>query len=323
MIECERLTKRYGKTLALDALELHVGKGELHGFVGPNGAGKTTAMRIFTTLIRPTSGDARIGGVSVTESPERVRRMIGYMPDFFGVYENLRAWEYLDLYAGCLSLGAKERRRRTEVLLELTELKDKREAFVDGLSRGMKQRLCLARAMLHDPALLILDEPASGMDPKARLQMRRILRTVGETGKTVLISSHILPELSELCSAISILYGGKTAFSGPAGQLRRRMNGQAPLLVRFAIEPGAEQLDSARQALGSQMNASLLPGKDGLWEILPAGEEKPAQATAQDEARVLRLLMAQGLPVCAFYREETSLEEIFMEVVRDDAQSDL
>lgn len=323
MIVCEQLTKRYGRTLALDALELHVEKGELHGFVGPNGAGKTTAMRIFATLMRPTSGDVRIGGVSVTVAPDRVRRMIGYMPDFFGVYDNLRVWEYLDLYAGCLSIGAKARRRRIEELLELTELRDKREALVDGLSRGMKQRLCLARAMLHDPMLLILDEPASGMDPKARLQMRRILRAVGDTGKTVLISSHILPELSELCSAISILYRGKTAFSGPAAQLRRRMNGQAPMLVRFAAEPGAQLLDGARQALKEQLGASLLPGKDGLWEIAPCTEKRPAQDSAQEEARALSLLMAQGLPVCAFYREETSLEAIFMEVIRDDAQSDL
>lgn len=323
MIECERLTKRYGRTLALDGLELHVARGELHGFVGPNGAGKTTAMRIFAALTHPTSGDARIGGVSVAREPQRVRRMIGYMPDFFGVYDNLRVWEYLDLYAGCLGLSAKERRRRIEEMLELTELRDRREAFVDGLSRGMKQRLCLARAMLQDPELLILDEPASGMDPKARLQMRRILRAVGDTGKTVLISSHILPELFELCSAISILYGGRTAFSGPAGQLRRRMNGQRPLLVRFAEEPSGEPLENARGALRAQLKALLLPGKDGLWEIVPCGDEEAVRAEAQDEARTLRLLMAQGLPVCAFYREETSLEEIFMEVVRDDAQSDL
>lgn len=214
MIRCEKLTRRYGKTLALDGLDLQVEPGELHGFVGENGAGKTTTMKILATLMRPTAGDAFVDGISVLREPGRVRALVGYMPDFFGVYDNLKAWEYLDFYAGCVSMDEKTRRRRIDELLDLTELTAKREAYVDTLSRGMKQRLCLARAMIHDPKLLILDEPASGMDPRARAQMRGVLRRIGAMGKTVLISSHILPELSDLCTSMTILERGRAVFSG-------------------------------------------------------------------------------------------------------------
>lgn len=191
MIRVEKLTKSYGKTQALQGLDLSIGDGELHGFVGPNGAGKTTAMRILATLMKPDSGDAQVDEISIISQPERARRLVGYMPDFFGVYDNLKAWEYLDLYAGCVGMSVKDRRRRIDEMLMLTELESKREAYVDHLSRGMKQRLCLARAMMHDPKLLILDEPASGMDPRARAEMRGILKNISHIGKTVLISSQI------------------------------------------------------------------------------------------------------------------------------------
>lgn len=214
MIRCEKLTKRYGKTLALDELDLEVGAGELHGLIGPNGAGKTTMMKILATLMRPTSGDAYAGGISICREPQRAREKVGYVPDFFGVYDNLKVWEYLDFYAGCAGLDGKKRAMRIDEMLELAMLSHKRDAYVDGLSRGMKQRLCMVRALLHDPALLILDEPASGMDPRARSQTRTILRTIADMGKTVLISSHILPELSQLCTSITILDKGKLLYSG-------------------------------------------------------------------------------------------------------------
>ena len=248
MMECRELVKRYGKTLAVDHLSLRVEAGEVHGFVGPNGAGKTTTMKILATLMRPTEGDALVDGVSAVHEPQKVRALVGYMPDFFGVYDNLKVWEYLDFYAGCVGMDAKTRRRRIDELLELTALTAKREAYVDQLSRGMKQRLCLARALMHDPKLLILDEPASGMDPRARAQMREILREIGQMGKTVLISSHILPELSELCTSVTVLQKGRAVFSGSVDEMERRMHG-APLVIRLAETPEESVLKQAAKAL--------------------------------------------------------------------------
>lgn len=314
MIRCEHLVKRYGKTTALDSFDLHVPAGEIHGFVGPNGAGKTTAMRILSTLLRPTAGDAFVDGVSVLSEPQRVRSLVGYMPDFFGVYDNLKAWEYLDFYAGCTNMDARTRRRRIDELLELTALSSKREAMVDGLSRGMKQRLCLARALMHDPKLLILDEPASGMDPRARAQMRDILREIGQMGKTVLVSSHILPELSELCTSMTIMEKGKRIFSGSMEALNARMN-SAPLVVRFERTLTQEEACEAREVLTQMLDAAPVLEDGGVWRT--GGGEKTGQ-----DAAVLRALMDKKLPVCAFAREKVSLERAFMEVTRD-AQSDL
>ncbi|MDO5298627.1 MAG: ABC transporter ATP-binding protein [Clostridia bacterium] len=312
MIRCEKLSKRYGKTLALDALDLAVAAGELHGFVGPNGAGKTTAMRILATLMRPTSGEAFVDEISVTREPQRARALVGYMPDFFGVYDDLKAWEYLDFYAGCVGMSAKARRHRIDELLALTALTSKREAYVDDLSRGMKQRLCLARALMHDPKLLILDEPASGMDPRSRAEMRDILREIGRMGKTVLISSHILPELSELCTSLSILEKGRLVFSGPVEELERRMNGSS-LVIRF--DGVMEEALAARAEERLLALCGAAPSRDGetLWRI--ASQE-------DQDAAALRALVELGAPVCDFHRERASLEKVFMEVTNDDAQPD-
>ena len=308
MIRFEKLTKNYGKTLALNELELSIGDGELHGFVGPNGAGKTTAMRILATLMKPTSGDVWVDEVSVTAQPERARLLVGYMPDFFGVYDNLKAWEYLDLYAGCVGMNAKERRKRIDDMLALTELESKREAYVDHLSRGMKQRLCLARAMMHDPKILILDEPASGMDPRARAEMREILKSISHMGKTVLISSHILPELADMCDHMTILDHGKAIFTGSMAELENRMCGESELTVRFGRMPD--------EALKSQMQR-VLPEKtireeQGLWHItLEQDDERDADILAQ--------WMKMGAVICDFHRNKVPLERVFMEVTRHDA----
>ena len=312
MIRCDKLTKQYGKKLALDAFDLTIDDGELHGFVGPNGAGKTTTMRILATLMRPTSGKAFIDGVDVCAQPQKARALVGYMPDFFGVYDNLKAWEYLDFYAGCVAMDAKARRRRIDELLELMALTDQREAYVDGLSRGMKQRLCLARAMMHDPRLLLLDEPASGMDPRARAQMRDILREIGRMGKTVLISSHILPELSELCTSITVISKGRAVCSGRVDELEQRMH-SAPLTIRFEHAPELDE--SARSRVAAMCGVLPQCVEPCLWQL-----ETP-DSPAQDGA-LLRLLVELGLPVCGFGRERTSLEDVFMEVTHD-AQSDL
>lgn len=308
MIRCEKLTKRYGKTEALTSLDLSIDRGRLHGFVGPNGAGKTTAMRILSTLLEPTAGDAFVDGVSVVRETKKARRMVGYMPDFFGVYDNLKAWEYLDLYAGCLRMGEKERRHRIDELLELTVLSNKREAFVDELSRGMKQRLCLARAMLHDPALLILDEPASGMDPRARTQMRDILREIGKSGKTVLISSHILPELSELCDSMSILEKGRLVFSGSVHELEQKMETGMEITIRLSANMTDETIESARLCIQNHHAQLQEEGKD-VWKI------RSAEDNAKDR-NLLASLIAVGMPVCEFKREHVSLETVFMEVTR-------
>ena len=313
MIRCEGLVKRYGKTLALDHLDLHIGEGEIHGFVGPNGAGKTTAMKILATLMRPTQGNAFVGGVNVVNEPQKVRALVGYMPDFFGVYDNLKVWEYLDFYAGCSMMEAGARGRRIDELLELTALLHKREAYVDHLSRGMKQRLCLARALMHDPKLLILDEPASGMDPRARAQMRDILREVGRMGKTVLISSHILPELSELCTSMTIMEKGKTIYTGSAQEMKRRMRA-SQLIIRFSRELNEAERSRAHQAVAQLTDLQLEPMQDGAWRL-------PAQAGEDADTRLLRALVLSDLPVAGFSREKTTLEKVFMEVTQH-AQSD-
>ena len=314
MIECKKLTRRFGRTLALDGIDLHVAPGELHGFIGPNGAGKTTAMRILATLTKPTRGEALVDGVSVTKYPQRARMLVGYMPDFFGVYDNLKAWEYLDLYAGCVGLSASERRKRIDALLALTALTDKREAYVDHLSRGMKQRLCLARAMLHDPKLLILDEPASGMDPHARAQMRDILRDVAGMGKTVLISSHILPELSELCDSMTILERGNVVFTGSAEEIGRKLSGESRLIVRFVEPPRDEQAQRVKELLINACNTEVQVGEDGIWRVTGRG-------TDVRDAELLTQIMALDVRVSAFYRERATLESVFMEVTQGETQS--
>ncbi|MGM9951046.1 MAG: ABC transporter ATP-binding protein, partial [Lysinibacillus sp.] len=208
MIDIQGLTKKYGSFTALDHLDLKIEEGVVFGFVGANGAGKSTTFSILSTLLAPTSGNAYVNGISVIDNPVAVRRQLGYMPDFFGVYDQLKADEYLDFYGASYGLSAAERAAIIPELLELVNLTDKRYSYVDLLSRGMKQRLCLARALIHDPKVLILDEPASGLDPRARTEMRDILKHLKSMGKTILISSHILPELAEMCDELGVLDNG-------------------------------------------------------------------------------------------------------------------
>lgn len=308
MLEIRELTRVYGKFTALDHLSIDIGDGELHGFVGPNGAGKSTTMRILATLLPPTSGTAVMDGVDVRKSPRRMRELVGYMPDFFGVYDRLKSWEYLDFYARCYSFSYQERMRMIDQLLELVRLTDKRDSYVDVLSRGMKQRLCLARALIHDPRLLILDEPASGMDPRARAEMKDILRSLKDMGKTVLISSHILPELSEMCDALTIIDHGHLVFSGTVDALSRKMNGNAPIDIRLLhdqIDAAAAILKETPDVSGIELAESL------LLRVTFDGNEAAAAA-------LLRRLLADDIAVADFHRAPMNLEKVFMEVTQND-----
>ena len=311
MLEIRELTRSYGSFLALDHLNMTIGDGELHGFVGPNGAGKTTTMRILATLLRPTSGSAALDGVDVVRNPRQMHRLMGSMPDFFGVYDRLKTWEYLDFYARCYGFGYKERLQMIDSLLELVNLTDKRESYVDVLSRGMKQRLCLARALIHDPKLLILDEPASGMDPRARAEMKNILRTLKSMGKTVLISSHILPELSEMCDALTIIDHGKLVFSGTVEALGEYMNGNAPVVIRLASDAGMETVQRATALIRQQPGVTGV-GREAENTLTVALEGGDAEA-----AQLLRALSASA-PVVDFHRAPLNLEKVFMEVTKDE-----
>ena len=313
MLRIDRLTKNYGKFPALKGLSLEVPDGALHGFVGPNGAGKTTTMRILATLMPPTSGTAYVDGTDVTREGQKARKQVGYMPDFFGVYDSLTCREYLDFYARCYRIGATERKRMGSQLLEMVQLQDKENEYVDALSRGMKQRLCLARSLIHDPKLLILDEPASGMDPRARAEMKGILRTLREMGKTVLISSHILPELSEMCDSLTILDHGELVFSGTVDELSDRMNGNAPLDIRLAETAGAEAVEEAVRCLREMPYITeILQEEPFLLRVRLEGGEDVCMAA-------MRELVTRNIPVCDFHRAPMNLEKVFMEVTQDDA----
>ena len=312
MLDIKDLTKVYGHFTALDRLSLQIGDGELHGFVGPNGAGKTTTMRILATLLLPTSGTAAIDGADVVREPKKIRQLVGYMPDFFGVYDHLKSWEYLDFYARCYGFSQTQRMRMIDQLLELVNLQDKREVYVDSLSRGMKQRLCLAHALIHDPKLLILDEPASGMDPRARAEMKGILRTLKDMGKTVLISSHILPELSEMCDSLTIIDHGSLVFSGTVEALSRKMRGQAAIEIRLLPQAGDAMLQNAAEQL------KQYPGVTGITRGDSCDLSVAYEGDEQGAADMLGLLLRAGVPVMDFHRPPMNLEKVFMEVTRDD-----
>ena len=311
MLSLENLTKMYGSFTALDRLSLEIEDGRLHGFVGPNGAGKTTTMRILATLLKPTSGTAKIDGVDVVSRGNEARRLIGYMPDFFGVYDNLKCWEYLDFYGRCYRLSAGERKSMADRLLDLVQLTGKRDEYVESLSRGMKQRLCLARSLIHDPKLLILDEPASGMDPRARADMKTILRTLREMGKSILISSHILPELSEMCDSLTILDHGKLVFSGTVEALADKMNGNAPLDIRLQGDCGEDTMENAVACLKEiPFIREILQEEPRMLRVRLEGGET-------ENMQVLRQLMDRQIPVCDFHRAPMNLEKVFMEVTGD------
>ncbi|MFM7320938.1 MAG: ABC transporter ATP-binding protein, partial [Armatimonadota bacterium] len=219
LVEIDRLRKEYEGLVALDELCLSIGEGEILGFIGPNGAGKSTTIRILATLLEPTSGSARVDGIDVMADPDAVRARIGYMPDSFGVYDDFKVWEYLDFFASAYRIPKGDRPGLVDMVLDLTNLAVKKDAWVESLSRGMKQRLCLARTLVHNPKLLLLDEPASGLDPRARIEFREMLRELRALGKTIIVSSHILPELADFCTSVAIVEKGVLKVSGPIAEV--------------------------------------------------------------------------------------------------------
>ena len=234
LVNVENLWVSYGNTVAVKGLTLSIGRGEIFGFIGPNGAGKTSTIKVLATLLRPSSGQATVGGVDVVKSPDEIRRKIGYMPDFFGVYEDLTALEYLHFFAAAYRIDSRKRQSVIADVLALTDLSEKAESPVDGLSRGMKQRLGLARVLLHDPDLLLLDEPASGLDPRARIEMRELLKELQKMGKTILVSSHILHELAQLCTIIGIVEAGNMVAFGSLSEIYRKLSLKRAVHVQFA-----------------------------------------------------------------------------------------
>lgn len=305
MLKIENLVKKYGNFTAVDNLNLELGKGDIYGFVGPNGAGKTTTMRVVATLMEATSGTVLVDGINVAQHPVKVRGKIGYMPDFFGVYDNLKVDEYMDFYGSCYGLSKTERNKRSDELLELVNLRDKKENYVDTLSRGMKQRLCLARSLIHNPELLILDEPASGMDPRARIEMKGILKALKDMNKTILISSHILHELAELCSSIGIIERGKLVYSGEIKDIMWKLTGKTILEITVLSD-----VDKAVSLLREQPLVEDIAGEDNTLEVSYSGNN-------EDMAKLLKMLINQDIPVMSFTKEEGSLEEVFMEVTKE------
>ena len=306
MLEIKGLTKNYGRFTAVDGLDLTVEKGEIYGFVGPNGAGKTTTMKIICGLLPVDKGQVRVAGIDVTKDIRKAKELIGYMPDFFGVYDNLKVTEYLDFYASIYNINPKDRKRICDDLLELVDLQDKKDAYVDSLSRGMKQRLCLARCLVHNPEFLVLDEPASGMDPRARVEMKEILRTLKDLGKTIMISSHILPELAELCTSIGIIDRGKIVISGTVEEIMQQVYSKRFIKVRIA--------GNMEEAIKVMKESPLVTNINVGENSIEAGFE----GNEEEMAMLLKELVIRDIPVISFGQMDGNLEDVFMKVTKGD-----
>lgn len=298
----ENVRKFYGRLCALDGLDLSIDDGALYGFVGPNGAGKTTAIKIMAGILYPDEGLVTIDGMEAGTDNRRLKRRIGYVPDSFGVYNNLKVSEYMDFFASCYQITGLVARQRIEKLLEYVELSDRADFYVDALSRGMKQKLSLARALLHDPKILIMDEPTSGLDPRTRFEFKQIIGELSDQGKTILISSHILSDISELCTDIGIIDQGRIVLSGRLREVMKLVTEQNPLVITVA----AKITDTIRLLKADpQVKSVSIKGNDIM--INYSGSQKK-------EAELLGTLVRAGIPVRSFSREKGSLEALFMQL---------
>jgi len=311
IIKTQDLQKFFGSFHALRGISLEVPAGSIYGFVGPNGAGKTTTMRILTTLTRPTQGQAWVAGHSVLEDRRAVRRSIGYMPDEFGVYEDLRVWEYLDFFAACYDIPEKERKRLVGDLLELVDLSHRREDMVDKLSKGMKQRLSLARTLAHDPQVLILDEPASGLDPRARVEIRELLGELANMGKTIFFSSHILADVEDICSHIGIVEAGELIMQGSMDDLKLQLMAHREIIVTVMDSQLAEKALALARGLPQVAAAEMMTPKNGRARV-----RVDVVGNDEDLAALSRTLFAGGIMILGFNEEEKDLEHMFMRVTR-------
>jgi ABC-2 type transport system ATP-binding protein len=304
MLELRDLTKKYGELFAIHSIDLKLDEGDVFGFIGPNGAGKTTTMRILATLLNPTWGEAYVGGYSIYTKPKEIRRIVGYMPDFFGVYDDIKVIEYLEFFAAAYRIRGPKRKQVCESVLELVDLGYKREALVTSLSRGMTQRLGLARVLLHDPQVLLLDEPASGLDPRARIEIRRLLKELRAMGKTIMVSSHILPELADICNKIGIIERGELIVNDSVVEVLKKVRGQTKLDIAVA----GDQAAAAKLLAASPMVREVKEVDGCLAVALVDGEH--------DYSELATALVQAGHKLTLFREQEIDLETAFMALTK-------
>tara|TARA_Y100001934_G_scaffold268208_1_gene349902 strand:+ start:1864 stop:2796 length:933 start_codon:yes stop_codon:yes gene_type:complete len=304
VIETRGLTKKYGDMYAIRDIDLELDEGDLFGFIGPNGAGKTTTMRIIATLLNPTSGEAYVCGNSIYTKPKEIRRLVGYMPDFFGVYDDMKVIEYLEFFAAAYRIKGEARRKRCNEMLEIVDLDFKRDAYANTLSRGQTQRLGLARVLLHDPQVLLLDEPLSGLDPRARIEMRELLRRLGKTGKTIIVSSHILPELADVCNKIGIIDRGVMTVNSAVNDIMRAMRKQVVLNVMVS----GDSVAAARELEKHNDVDSLELVDQQLIVTLVEG--------CEDYSHIPSVLVQAGYGLKLFQEEPIDLEKAFMTLTK-------
>ncbi|MBX3386148.1 MAG: ABC transporter ATP-binding protein [Phycisphaeraceae bacterium] len=322
MIETINLTKRYGELIALDSLNLALEQGDCFGFIGPNGAGKTTTIKILATLLKPSSGQAMIDGLTVGYQNRQIRPLIGYVPDFMGAYEDMVVTEYLEFFAACYNIHGSQRRKVVGDVLDLTDLNYKATAEVNSLSRGMQQRLSIARVLLHDPKVLLMDEPASGLDPRARIEIRELLKELKRMGKTIIISSHILPELAELCNTVGIIERGKLLFSGTVDEvLRRARVGQTVQVAVLDRTVAAAQLLQKLPGVAKVSVADDTAMRNGTGAKAGAGDGRIIHVALDPGARldisdIPNVLMNNGFRILSFSEESVNLETAFMRLTK-------
>ena len=304
MIKTQNLSKEYGNLTAVANLNLTIEQGDIYGFIGPNGAGKTTTMRILVTLLEPTHGTAFIDGLDVRRHGKKVRRLVGYMPDFMGVYDDLKVFEYLEFFAAAFGIERRKRKGIVEGVLELTDLQSKQSATVDSLSRGMQQRLGLARVLIHDPKVLILDEPASGLDPRARIEIRELLRELKRMGKTIMISSHILSELEEICDHVGIIEHGRMVFSGTLDEIRPHLGIQSK--VRVQVVANQDKAVELLSALPQIRNVEVIDN----YISVTFHEGK------QSDGVIARTLVKANLDVVSLQPEQFKLDDAFLQLTK-------